>query len=81
MSIWLSLRGRLIRRWVRWRDRQQARKSIGHLLKRSDDHLLEDIGLTRQDLRNLLERWDDCACEGRLAQIVSRTAPGVCPCT
>lgn len=81
MNIRLSLRGRLIRRWVCRRDRQRARKPIGHLLKRSDDHLLEDIGLTRQDLRNLLERWDDCACEGRLTRMASRTTPGVCPCT
>lgn len=59
MKNWLSLPGLLLRPFVRWRARQEARKSIGHLLKRRDDHLLNDIGLTRQDLREMLDQWED----------------------
>lgn len=55
MSIW----SRLCSWWIHRRHLREVRNSVGTLLKRADDHLLEDIGLTRQDLRNLTEQWDD----------------------
>ena len=36
------------------RQRHALRQSIGGLLRRADDHLLEDIGLTRNELRALI---------------------------
>ena len=36
------------------RQRHALRQSIGSLLRRADDHLLEDIGLTRNEVRALI---------------------------
>jgi len=36
------------------RQRHALRKSIGSLLRRADDHLLEDIGLTRCEVQSLI---------------------------
>jgi uncharacterized protein YjiS (DUF1127 family) len=36
------------------RQRHALRQSIGSLLRRSDDHLLEDIGLTRCEVQSLI---------------------------
>ena len=55
MNIWSRLRGW----WAHRRCLREARKSIGPLMTRADDRLLEDIGLTRQDVRNIIERWDN----------------------
>ena len=36
------------------RQRHALRQSIGSLLRRADDHLLEDIGLTRSEVQALI---------------------------
>ena len=36
------------------RQRHALRQSIGSLLRRADDHLLEDIGLTRCEVQSLI---------------------------
>ena len=36
------------------RQRHALRQSINGLLRRADDHLLEDIGLTRNEVRALI---------------------------
>lgn len=36
------------------RQRHALRQSIGSLLRRADDHLLEDIGLTRCEVQALI---------------------------
>lgn len=54
MRLWASL----CRRLMRWRDRRAARRSVGRWLDRADDRMIEDIGLTRQALRELLEEWE-----------------------
>jgi uncharacterized protein YjiS (DUF1127 family) len=43
----------------RWRMLQRNRQSMGWMLMRKDDKWLKDIGLTRNDLRNLLDEWKD----------------------
>lgn len=45
--------------WKRWQVLQAQRRSMGWMLMRKDDRWLRDIGLTRNDLRNLLEEWDE----------------------
>ncbi len=45
----------LKRRWAL----HQQRRAMGWMLKRKDDRWLKDIGLTRNDVRHLLEDWDD----------------------
>ncbi len=45
--------------WKRWRSLQDRRRSMGWMLMRKDDHLLKDIGLTRNDLRILLEETEE----------------------
>ena len=45
--------------WLKWRARHHRRAAMSHLLHQADDHLLRDIGMTREDLRRLLERLDD----------------------
>ncbi len=47
---------RIIRNWI---ELQRRRRAMGRLLLRGDDHLLRDIGLTRDELRALLEDWRD----------------------
>ncbi|MCU9849220.1 hypothetical protein OEZ60_14545 [Defluviimonas sp. WL0024] len=41
-----------------WRDRRAARARIRALLRRGDDHLIDDMGLTRDDLRARFGCWD-----------------------
>ncbi len=41
---------RMINRW-------RARQSMGALLRRMDDHTLDDIGVTRDDLRRAFGAW------------------------
>ena len=36
------------------RQRRALRQSVNGLLRRADDHLLEDIGLTRNEVRALI---------------------------
>jgi uncharacterized protein YjiS (DUF1127 family) len=43
----------------RWHALRRQRQSMGWMLRRKDDRWLNDIGLTRNDLRNLLEESDD----------------------
>jgi uncharacterized protein YjiS (DUF1127 family) len=45
----LSLYRSIVRRYL-------LQQSLGALLRRADDHLLDDIGLTREDVRLLLAR-------------------------
>lgn len=37
------------------RQRHALRQSVGALLRRADDHLLDDIGLTRCDIERLID--------------------------
>jgi uncharacterized protein YjiS (DUF1127 family) len=37
-----------------FRQRRMVQQSMGQMLSRADDHLLEDIGLTRHDLEALI---------------------------
>lgn len=39
--------------------RFQMRRSMGWMIDRSDDHLLRDIGMTKDDLRTLIEQGCD----------------------
>ena len=39
-----------------FRQRRMVQRSMGQLLSRADDHLLDDIGLTRQDLESLIHK-------------------------
>jgi uncharacterized protein YjiS (DUF1127 family) len=43
----------------RWRALRAQRCAMGWMLRRTDDRLLRDIGLTRNDVRHLLQKWDD----------------------
>lgn len=45
--------------WKRWKTLHQQRESMAWMLMRKDDRFLDDIGLTRNDLRNLLEEWEE----------------------
>lgn len=48
--------------WHGWRRRHETPRDRGAsaewMLHRADDRLLADIGLTRNDLRALLDRWE-----------------------
>ena len=44
---------------ARWLARRARRRSMLPLLRKPDDHLIEDIGLTRETLRVLLGAWHD----------------------
>lgn len=46
-------------RFARWRDRRRARRAMLWLLRRPDEHYLRDIGLTREELRQLIGHWAD----------------------
>lgn len=48
----------LINRW-------RAKASLNALLRRPDDHLLDDIGITRDELRSMLGQWTDEARDRR----------------
>ncbi|GHE05574.1 hypothetical protein U879_04245 [Defluviimonas sp. 20V17] len=51
---------------ARWLALHARRRSMSFLLSRTDDRLIEDIGLTREDLRHLLgtaRRAPPAACE------------------
>ena len=39
-----------------FRQRRMVQRSMGQMLSRADDHLLDDIGLTRQDLEALIHK-------------------------
>jgi uncharacterized protein YjiS (DUF1127 family) len=45
--------------WTRWKALQDQRRAMAWMLKRKDDRWLRDVGLTRNDLRNLLRDWGD----------------------
>lgn len=46
----------LIRTWAaRQADRQAARRSLGALLAKPDDHLIRDIGLSRAEVERMLD--------------------------
>jgi len=55
--------------------RRQRMQSIGGLLLRADDHLLDDIGLTRDDLHDMLQ--GDSQGDG--ARILGRAPLSMCP--
>ena len=42
----------LINRW-------RAKATLGALLRRADDHFLDDIGVEREDLRRAFGQWQD----------------------
>lgn len=44
--------------WKRWQALFDRRRSMAWMLMRKDDKWLDDIGLTRNDLRNLLDDWE-----------------------
>ncbi|MGB3280837.1 MAG: DUF1127 domain-containing protein [Pseudorhodobacter sp.] len=48
--------GKIIR-W--WRERAARRRSMRRLLLQKDDRMLRDIGLTRDDLHQLLDQWEE----------------------
>ena len=43
----------------RWRALRDRRRSMSWMLKRKDDRWLDDIGLTREQLRVLLEKREE----------------------
>lgn len=45
--------------WKRWQAMLDRRRSTAWMLMRQDDRWLDDIGLTRNDLRNLLDEWEE----------------------
>jgi len=45
--------------WKRWQSLHDRRRSMGWMLLRKDDRWLKDIGMTRNDLRVLLEEWEE----------------------
>ncbi len=45
--------------WKRWKDLHDQRRAMAWMLKRKDDRWLNDIGLTRSELRTLLRVWED----------------------
>lgn len=49
-----------------FRARRQVQRSIGQLLQRADDHFLDDIGLTRDEVAALLRDPPQAAGYGRL---------------
>ena len=50
--------------FARWLSRRARRRSMGFLLKKPDDRLIEDIGLSRDDLHRLLDALDPPEKEG-----------------
>ena len=44
--------------WQRQCGDRRRQASAEWMLRRADDHWLNDIGLTRNDLRRLLNRWE-----------------------
>ena len=60
----------------RWRARHMQRQSMDWMLRRGDDKWLNDIGLTRNDLRNLVDEAGDQAVleqgKGRTTQRLRR---------
>lgn len=45
----------ILKLWKRWKALHDRRRSMAWMLMREDDRWLDDIGLTRNDLRILLE--------------------------
>jgi uncharacterized protein YjiS (DUF1127 family) len=48
----------LWKQWKRWLELQERRRTMRWMLLREDDHWLNDIGLTREDLQKLLSELD-----------------------
>lgn len=40
--------------WTRLRDHRQGRRALAAMLAKADDHLIDDIGVTRDELQRLL---------------------------
>ena len=55
--------------WKRWQSLHDRRRSMGWMLLRKDDRWLKDIGMTRNDLRVLLEEWEEW---GKASRSLSR---------
>ncbi|WP_415255973.1 hypothetical protein [Sulfitobacter sp.] len=49
----------IIKLYKRWKALRDQRRSMAWMLTRADDRWLDDIGLTRNDLRALLEDWEE----------------------
>lgn len=62
----------------RLRSRAARRRSMGFLLVRPDDRLLDDIGLSRADLRALLEQTAEGAPDPRPERAAGRCEAGPC---
>ncbi len=63
---------------VRW----HLRRSVGELLSRADDHLLQDIGLTRYQAERLMAEapLDDAPGDGPSPTRAARAAAGNACC-
>ena len=53
------MRGRLAAFLTASRERRAGRREMQRLLARPDDHLIDDAGLSRTDLRTLTDDWKD----------------------
>ncbi len=53
------LRDRLGRALTAYRDRRADRRELRELLAKHNDHLIDDAGLSRTDLRTLAGDWKD----------------------
>lgn len=53
----------------------QLRRSTAFLLEREDDHLLDDIGLTREDLKAMHRGEDPAAAHARTLRFHSTPTP------
>ncbi len=49
----------ILKLWNEWKCLRDRRRAMAWMLARKDDHWLKDIGLTRNDLRDLLKKWDE----------------------
>ena len=45
--------------WKNWKVLHDQRRATGWMLLRKDDRWLRDIGLTRDELRRLLQDWKE----------------------
>jgi len=50
--------------FARWLSRRARRHSMGFLLRKPDDRLIEDIGLCRDELHRMLDEFDPPEKEG-----------------
>jgi uncharacterized protein YjiS (DUF1127 family) len=53
------MRGRLAAFLTASRERRAGRRELQRLLAKPDDHLIDDAGLSRTDLRALTDDWKD----------------------